>query len=123
MTADNGMELLVPLADDGAMTATAQAHTSTYTGIAFFTEWNTPLHGAEPDPERHAAYEALARDVANSAMPWLLPLLAECGAKVLAGPWIFSFALSSRPGVWLDVPEIADRLQLLPWAEATEVAH
>lgn len=91
--------------------------------LTFYSDWNTPLAEETVDHDRHAAYEEFVRRVANEALPWLMPLLDECGASVFAETRTFMFALPSAPLRWLHVPEIACRLNFLPWAERGEIAH
>ena len=87
------------------------------------SEWSVSLNGSPLDPEKHAAFERYARLVANDSQPWLFPLLESAGSKVLIAPRAFSFELPDAPGLWIDIPEMAGRLCLLPWVEAGEVAQ
>lgn len=88
-----------------------------------YSEWSVSLNGSPLDSEKHAAFERYARLVANDHQPWLFPLLESAGSKVLIAPRAFSFELPDAPGLWIDVPEMAGRLVLLPWVEAHETAH
>lgn len=86
------------------------------------TEWSDPVDPRdEIDTERHEIYAAFALDVVEKALPSLLSFLDATDAKVLAGTHFFSY--STSPGEWVDVPEIAGRLNLLPWAEPHETMH
>lgn len=90
---------------------------------AFHSEWSDPIGGGVPDIVKHAAFVAYARLVAANTVPWLLPLLAESGARVLLGRGIFQFDLPSRPGEWCPVPQLEALLQLHPWADPGEPSH
>ena len=82
------------------------------------TEWlaNTPLGRPANDLERHELFAKYARQVADQHMPWLFPLLDACNAKVIASPGTFCFTTHATPGIWLDVPEMIQRLLMVPWA-------
>lgn len=89
-----------------------------------FTEWNTPIDGGpETDMERHEQYAAFVAQAMASTMPWLWVLLNEGNARVIAGTGMFSVELPEAPNEWHDVPEMAARLNLLPWAEPEETGH
>jgi len=89
----------------------------------FHTEWSDPIGGlVPPDPWKHETFVAYAKLIAADHSPYLLSFLAGCKARVLVGLRIFCFDLPFR-GKWIDVPQIAERLQLLPWAEPDEAVN
>lgn len=88
-----------------------------------YSEWSVSLNGSPLDPERHAAFEHYARQVAADHLPWVFPLLEASGSKVLISLRSFSFELPDAPGLWIEIPEMASQLQLLPWAEVDQTAH
>ncbi|VWX63184.1 hypothetical protein VARIO8X_90053 [Burkholderiales bacterium 8X] len=86
------------------------------------TEWSDPIDPQTVvDLERHTTYAAFALEVVERSLPSLLTFLNAADAKVLAGTHFFAF--STSPGQWVDVPEIAGRLNFLPWAEPHETMH
>lgn len=89
------------------------------------TEWSTKTQPGRPanDVERHELFSKYARDVATEQMPWLFPLLDACNARVLAAPGLFCFTTPAHPGLWFDVPEMIQRLQLLPWATDDDLSQ
>lgn len=86
------------------------------------TEWSitTPCPISDADQERHELFSTHTRKLAAREMPWLFPLLEASGAKILIGTGMFCFSLPGQPGVWFDVPEMMQRLHLLPWVAEDE---
>ena len=90
-----------------------------------YTKWSTTIPPRKPanDIERHELFTKYAREVADQQMPWLFPLLDACNALVIASPGTFCFNTHTTPGVWLDVPEMIQRLRMVPWATDDESDH
>lgn len=89
----------------------------------FYTEWNSPLDGGEADLERHDAFCRFAMSVIEGAAPWLLPLFHASNAKVLLATNGCSYLLPGASSTWVEIPEVAGLIRLLPWAEPEETAH
>lgn len=89
------------------------------------TEWSTKTPPGQPanDMERHELFSKYARQVADEQMPWLFPLLDACNARVLAAPGIFCFTTHAHPGIWLEVPEMIQHLQMVPWVTDADLAQ
>lgn len=88
----------------------------------FHTEWSGPIKLAKPstDRERHELFSRHVRAVADEAMPWLFPLLDATNAKILAAPGLFCYSIDPEQKVWLDAPEMIQRLHMVPWATDEE---
>ena len=91
--------------------------------IQFNTVWSHPPTDGEVDMARHAAFESMAREILETAMPDLHCFLDSVNASVVAGGRFFTFSAPYLPHVWHPVPQMACRLALLPWVDAHEVAH
>lgn len=89
------------------------------------TQWSASTPPGKPanDIERHELFAKYARGVADQHMPWLFYLLDSCNASVLASPGTFCFSTYNNPTVWLDVPEMIERLRLVPWVIEDETPH
>jgi hypothetical protein len=122
----NGMELWVGAGHSSTMPTPSDATDASPTvkAVVFHSEWSDPIGGiAPPDLERHEAYVAYAKLLAAELRPHLLPFLAGVEARILVSPGIFSFDLPSARGAWIEIPELAECLRLLPWAEPNEIIH
>ncbi len=93
--------------------------------VRILSKWQeqAPITYPTSDAERHEAFTKFAANVASSQIPWLLPLLDEANATVYVAPSLFIFHLGSRPGQWIEVPEVSRHIAMLPWAEREEVAQ
>lgn len=87
------------------------------------TEWNTPIDGSEPDLAKHEAFADFALSLIRQESPWLYRFLDGTNAQLLVGVGIFAFSMPSTPGIWFDVDQMAEHINLLPWAEPHEVKH
>jgi hypothetical protein len=89
------------------------------------TNWYSPSEEFGISVETAAACDALYRamvvDVVLSVMPWLPDALQAIGAAVAACPGCF--LIVTRDGQQHPVPELAARLNFLPWAEPSETRH
>lgn len=93
--------------------------------VQILSKWQEQRPTTYPanDAERHEAFTKFATNVATSQLPWLMPLLDEANATVYVSPSLFVFHLASRPGQWIEVPEVSRHIAMLPWAEREEVAQ
>lgn len=92
--------------------------------ITVATQWSNPVFAGDcMDPDRHERFATYALEVTREAMPDLYSFLDASGATVIAGPCMFSFSTPAAAGAWLDVPDMAARLNLLPWVDPHETAH
>ena len=90
-------------------------------GATFHSEWTDPIGGvSDPDPVAHEAFVNYAKAVAMEKRPFLLPFLDGARARILVGRGIFCFDLPGNRGKWLEIPDIAERLAMLPWQEVTD---
>lgn len=85
--------------------------------LQIHSQWQSSQPIAQPstDAERHEAFSTFAIDTAQRELPWLLPLLSEAGARIYVAPSVFFFQLPSQPGRWIEVPEVARFLAMVPW--------
>ncbi len=88
------------------------------------TPW---LSGSEEDEaeaaaraQRHALFGRLALEVLYSRMPWLAQLLDRVNGQVLAAPGRFFIAAPAGSENWIEIPELSERICLVPWAEPDE---
>jgi hypothetical protein len=90
------------------------------------TPW-TPIEGCPPElAEHHDAgrderFRQYVTDVLAEVMPTsMLQMLLELDADIVAKPGAFLVGFKEEPGHWHFVPEISERLRLLPWREQDE---
>lgn len=90
--------------------------------LQIHSQWQTTQQFTQPstDAERHEAFSSFAVDTAQRELPWLLPLLSEAGARIYVAPSMFCFQLPSQPGRWIEVPEVARLLAMVPWVAQDE---
>lgn len=90
--------------------------------MQIYTQWHASQPIAQPttDAERHEAFSSFAVDTAQREMPWLLPLLSEAGARIYVAPSMFCFQLPSQPGRWIEIPEVARLISMVPWISQDE---
>lgn len=69
------------------------------------------------DKERNEVFAKYVRQIADSKMPWLFPLLDACDAQIYTSPGVFCFLLESDLGIWHDVPEMMSLIPMVPWVE------
>lgn len=92
--------------------------------VKFYSEWSDPTGElVSPDSGRHEAFVTYARLVVAVLRPHLLPFLDGARARVLVGRGIFCFDLPAARDTWIEVEDVASRLQLLPWVDPDEVSH
>lgn len=93
--------------------------------VHIMSKWQQQAPTTYPanDAERHEAFTKFATNVASTQFPWLMPLLDEANATVYVSPSLFLFHLASRPGQWIEVPEVSRHIAMLPWVEREEVAQ
>lgn len=87
------------------------------------TAWSCGTVDDEPEilQEQHETFSTYVRGVADAELPWLFPLLDAANARVLAFPGAFSFNLDSHGNHWFEVPEVANRIRLIPWATEHDI--
>ncbi len=73
------------------------------------------------DDERQVLFVRYAKEVADAEMPWLFPLLQSAGARVAAAVGLFCFHTEADPGVWHEIPELGNRLRLVPWVTEDDI--
>jgi hypothetical protein len=90
------------------------------------TPW-TPIDGCPPelaalhDAERDELFRRMVTEVLAEVMPVpLLQQLLELDVDIVAKPGAFFVAFRQEPNQWHLVPEISERLRLLPWREQDE---
>lgn len=95
----------------------------TSVSATYYTEWCCPTNPEDVDFDKHVAFTAFARGVVESSAPWLIPLLEASSAKVLFSVGSCGYLLPGIESEWIDIPEIARRLHMVPWVETDEIAH
>jgi hypothetical protein len=93
------------------------------------TPW-TPIEGCPPElAEHHDAgrderFRQLVADaVADVLPPEMIFHLLALDADIYAAPSAFWVRLKEEPNDWHFVPEVSERLRLLPWREQDEATH
>lgn len=71
------------------------------------------------DEERHAVFSRFALGVADTQMPWLMPLLEQAGATVYVAPSVFAFRLPNTEH-WHEVASLSQHIAMVPWVEGPE---
>ncbi|MDP9892593.1 hypothetical protein J2W32_000963 [Variovorax boronicumulans] len=87
------------------------------------TEWDTPIDGSAPDLAKHEAFADFALSLIRHESPWLYRFLNGANAQVLVGVGICAFSMPATPGIWFELDQMAEQINLLPWAEPHEVRH
>jgi hypothetical protein len=91
---------------------------------AFHSEWSDPIGGVgDPDPTAHAAFVNYTKAVMMETRPFLMAFLDGARARILVGRGIFCFDLPGSRGKWIYLPDISNRLLVLPWKESEEVSQ
>lgn len=90
--------------------------------VQVLSHWQVQPKNAGPatDEERHAVFSRYATGMANIHMPWLMPLLDKADATLYVAPSVFAFQLPDGSGRWLDVPEMARLIPMVPWVDPTD---
>lgn len=73
------------------------------------------------EDEQQLLYLKYAKQVADEEMPWLFPLLHASGVKTVAAVGLFGFQLNTDSGDWHVIPELGDRLRMVPWVTEDDI--
>lgn len=84
----------------------------------------TPFIGPDgTQTPKHHDYAACLCGAMARNLPWLLPLLRDAAAYVVAAPGSFRFVLPEDLKTWHAVEEVAPHTHMLPWVSEHEWAR
>ncbi len=96
--------------------------------LAVVTAW-TGVDPMEPDEVKDQAavrdqlFRLRVREVLNEHAPWLVPILHEARATIVAGPGQFFVMFGDDPSRSVEIPQLGAHLLLLPWREDGQKAN